>query len=234
MLSKWWFPSSGHDCPQIWSDLWMILISQSHPQTSLYGGFVLGAWWGVIAFCFLPKIQFSAWFCHYLSTCGSNYKFPSLLPFSYSSCLPSFSFISFSYYFIEFFLFFFPLPTFLPSFISSFLLLLFLFFPLIISTFPPCLHLTIPPSFFYFSVSFYCCFNFSLIFFLFLCSPLLSSLSHSSPPFLFSAPNMARFWTNNQGKTEIRSRLIIKNLISPRGRQMIQREIKGEEGQDPK
>ena len=110
----------------------------------------------------------------------------------------------------------FYLSTLFLSLISSFLLFLFFFFLLIISIFPPGLHLTILPSFSYFSVSFYCYFNFSFFFpDLFLCSPLLSSLPHSSFLFLFSISNMARFWNNNQGKTTIRSYFVLKNLTSP-------------------
>ena len=188
MLNKWCFPSSGHDCPQIWSYLRVILIFHPHSQGSLQGDFVLEVWWGVIAFCFLDKIQFSSWFLS-LSICGRKLKIFFSHPF-----LPFFlSPIIFLYHFLLLLIFYwvlsflfspFYLPTFFLSFISSCLLFLFFFFPLIISIFPPGLHLMIPPSFSYCSISFYCYFNFSFffphLFFCFLSFPLFLT-----PPFFF-------------------------------------------------
>lgn len=123
MLSIWCFPSSGHDCPQIWSYLRVIIIFQPYSQASLYGDFVLflGMWWGVIAFCFLAKIQFSSRFLS-LSICGRKLKIsfsPPFLPFFLSP-------IIFIYHFLLLLIFywvllFFPLSTFPPSFFPSFL-----------------------------------------------------------------------------------------------------------------
>lgn len=155
-----------------------------------------------------------------VTICGRKLKVsfsPPFLPFFLSLIIVLYHFLLLLIFsWVIYFLFSsFYLSTFFLSFISSFPFFLISFFPLIISIFPPGLHLTILPSFSYFSVSFYCYFNFSFFFpHLFLCSPLLSSLSHSSFLFLFSIYNMARFWNNNQGKTKIRSYFVIKNLIS--------------------